>query len=310
MSPDVGRLVNMAHDNMIFSSFTCYLFPNHINLSLNQCVTYHLSLPALTELLTHLCIISLSLKATNLNSARGIMTPCDPCAEATTTPASPFMQHFVPRDVAHLHHVPASVVIPTPDDVDADWNGPDWSEHTRTPPEQKHSSWLPSSPLSVIPNRRASHDTEKPILLSRPAQRQPSLTNPRIDVEDSAPSVCPCCHLRRRSSVETADLRSPKSIHIVLDMCSGEFCPDLSLAQVESPPIAHPRARHSRLCEQQQSSQGPTNAQQVDVQGITILPDERIRCDQTGDNIPSGVQESDKTAKEDEVGCWSPGDFD
>ena len=53
------------------------------------------------------------------------------------------------------------------------------------------------------------------------------------------------------------------------------------------------------------------SAQQVDVQGITIPPDERIRCDQTGDDIPSGVQEGDKTgAKEDEAGCWSPGDFD
>ena len=224
------------------------------------------------------------------------MAPCDPCAEATTTPVSPFMQHFIPRDVAHLHHVPTSAVIPTADDVDA---------------EQKHSSWLPSSSLSVIPNRRASHDTEKPILMSRPTQRRPSLMDLRIDVEDGAPSVCPSCHLRRRSSVETAELRSPKSVHIVLDMCCGEFCPDLSLTQVESPPIAHPRARHSRLCEQQQSSQGPTSAQQVDVQSITIPPDEKIRCDQTSDNIPSDVQESDKTcAKEDEVGCWSPGDFD
>jgi len=214
---------------------------------------------------------------------------------ATTTPVSPFMQHFVPRDVAHLHHVPNSAVIPTADDADA---------------EQKHSSWLPSSPLSVIPNRRASHDTEKPTLMSRPTQRRPSLMDLRIDVEDIAPSVCPSCHLRRRSSVETAELRSPKSIHIVLDMCNGEFCPDLSLAQVESPPVAPPR-RHSRLCEQQQISQGPTSAQQVDVECITIGPDERIRCDQTGDNIPSGVQESDKIcAKEDEAECWSPGDFD
>jgi hypothetical protein len=223
------------------------------------------------------------------------MARCDPCAEATTTPASPFMQHFVPRDVAHLHHVPTSVVIPTADDVDA---------------EQKHSSWLPSSSLSVIPNRRASHDTEKPILMSRPTQRRPSLMDLRIDVEDGAPSVCPSCHLRRRSSVETAELRSPKSVHIVLDMCCGEFCPDLSLAQVESPPIAHPRARHSRLCEQQQSSQGPTSAQRVDVQGTTTPPEEKICCDEAGEDIPSGVQESDKTAKEDEVRCWSPGDFD
>jgi hypothetical protein len=128
------------------------------------------------------------------------MAPCDPCAEATTTPVSPFMQHFVPRDVAHLHHVPGSAVIPTADDVDA---------------EQKHSSWLPSSSLSIIPNRRASHDTEKPILMSRPTQRRPSLMDLRIDVEDSASRVCPSCHLRRRSSVETADLRSPKSVHIV-----------------------------------------------------------------------------------------------
>src|SRR5271156_3416912 len=112
------------------------------------------------------------------------MAPCDPCAEATTTPVSPFMQHFIPRDVAHLHHVPTSAVIPTADDVDADWNGPDRFDHTRTPPEQKHSSWLPSSPLSVIPNRRASHDTEKPILMSRPTQRRPSLMDLRIDLED------------------------------------------------------------------------------------------------------------------------------
>jgi hypothetical protein len=239
------------------------------------------------------------------------MAHCDPCAGATTTLVSSFKQHFVPRDVAHLHHVPTSAVIPTADDVNADSGGPDWFDHTRTPLEQKHSSWLPSSPLSVIPNRRASHDTETPILMGRPTQRRPSLMNPRIDVEDSAPSVCPCCHLRRRPSVEAAELRSPKSVRIILDMCCGEFCPDLSLASTESPPIIHPRVRHSRLCEQQQSSQGPTSAQRVDVQGITNPSDERIRFDQTGDNIPSGVQESDKIcAKEDEAGCWSPGDFD
>ena len=160
------------------------------------------------------------------------------CAEATTTPDSPFKQHFVPRDVAHLHHVPNSALIPTAD------NGPDCFDHTRTPPEQKHSSWLPSLPLSVIPNHQASHDTEQPILMSRPLQRRPSLINPRIDVEDGALSVCPSCHLRRRSSVEATELRSPKSIHMVLDMCGGEFCPDLSVA---FPPIAvDARRRYSQ----------------------------------------------------------------
>src|SRR3954447_23809298 len=92
------------------------------------------------------------LRAINLNITQGIMV------ETTTTPVSPFKQHFVPRDVAHLHHVPNSAVIPTVDGVDADWNGPDWVDHTRTPPEQKQSSWLPSSPLSDIPNHRASRD--------------------------------------------------------------------------------------------------------------------------------------------------------
>src|SRR4051794_15498501 len=149
-------------------------------------------------------------------------------AETITTPVSPFKQHFVPRDVAHLHHVPNSAVIPTVDGEDADWNGPDWVDHTRTPPEQKQSSWLPSSPLSDIPNHRASRDTEKSILVNRQTQRRPSITSLSIDVEDSALTICPCCHLRRPSSVETAELRSPKSVHIVLDMCCGEFCPDLS----------------------------------------------------------------------------------
>lgn len=234
----------------------------------------------------------------------------DSCVETTTGPDSPFKRHFVPRDVTHLHHVPNSALILTADNGDADGNGSDYFDHTRTPPERKHSSWLPSSPLSAIPNHRASHNTEQPILMGRPLQRRPSLTYPRIDVEDSALSVCPACHLRRRSSVEAAELRSPKSIYIVLDMCGGEFCPDLSVAQVASPPIAHPRVRHSRLCEQQQNSQGPASAQKVDVQDIAIPPDERICYDRTDNNIPSGVQESEKIVVEDEAGCWSAGDFD
>lgn len=234
----------------------------------------------------------------------------DSCAEATTIPDFPFKQHFVPRDVAHLHHVPNSALIPTADNRDADRNGSDYFDHTRTPPEQKYSSWLPSSPLSATPNHRASHDTEQPTVMGRPLQRRPSLTHPRIDVEDGALSVCPSCHLRRRSSVEAAELRSPKSIHIVLDMYGGEFCPDLSVAQIPSPPIAHPRVRHSRLCEKHQNFQGPTSAQQVDVQDVTIPPDEGIHCGQTDGNIPSGVQESEKIVAEDETRCWSAGDFD
>jgi hypothetical protein len=224
----------------------------------------------------------------------------DESMEASAIPDAPFKQHFVPRDVAHLHHVPNSALIPPADTGDADS-----CDHPQTPPEQKHSS-----PPFVTPNRRASYDTEQPTLMNRPLQRRSSLITPRVDVEDGALSVCPSCHLRRRSSVEAAELRSPKTIHIVLDMCGGEFCPDLSAAQAASPPIAHPHVRHSRLCEQQQSCQGRMSAQQPDVRDITTPPDDGIHYDQADRDVPSGEQESEKIGTEDESGCWSTGDFD
>jgi hypothetical protein len=87
-------------------------------------------------------------------------------------------------------------------------------------------------------------------LESGPIRRRPSLLIPKVDIKNDAPEVCPCCHLRRRSSAEGSGLRSPKHIHTALDECCGQFCPDLSLPQAGYSPIARPHVGHSRLCEE------------------------------------------------------------
>jgi len=142
---------------------------------------------------------------------------------------------------------------------------------TRTGPDQavpnKAAHLLKYSHSSSSPDTRRSHPNSPNIAImgpaSRPIHRRPSLINPRVDIEDSAPEVCPSCRLRRRSSAETAELRSPKHVHTVLDKCCGRYCPDITLSQAEYPQNARPRIGHSRLSGQLQGPGGFAGDQSV-----------------------------------------------
>jgi hypothetical protein len=109
-----------------------------------------------------------------------------------------------------------------------------YPHHISTSPSSSPAS--PTYPMSALE--------------SGPIRRRPSLLIPKVDIKNDAPEVCPCCHLRRRSSAEGSGLRSPKHIHTALDECCGQFCPDLSLPQAGYSPIARPHVGHSRLCEE------------------------------------------------------------
>jgi hypothetical protein len=109
-----------------------------------------------------------------------------------------------------------------------------YPRHTSTSPSSSPAS--PTYPMSALE--------------SGPIRRRPSLLIPKVDIKNDAPEVCPCCHLRRRSSAEDSGLRSPKHIHTALDECCSQFCPDLSLPQAGYSPIARPHVGHSRLREE------------------------------------------------------------
>ena len=143
------------------------------------------------------------------------MAPLDRDAEASIPPASPPPESSSPREVTYPHHISTS------------------------------ASSSPASP--TYPMSREIADSA---LESGPIRRRPSLLIPKVDIKNDAPEVCPCCHLRRRSSAEGSGLRSPKHIHTALDECCGQFCPDLSLPQARYSPIARPHVGHSRLCEE------------------------------------------------------------
>jgi len=175
--------------------------------------------------------------------------------EALTPPFSPFKKSFVPRDVVHLHNVPSSAETPTTitttnnnnnSNADACWDGC-WLDLLWALPEQTQYPLL----TPVTPTRQTTQAaaTADPTSQSShpPIRRRPSLINPRVDIEGNAPKVCPCCHMRCRSST---NLRSPKYIHNAFDECCGDFCPDLVLSQSHSGPTSHPNIGHSGLCNQ------------------------------------------------------------
>jgi hypothetical protein len=200
------------------------------------------------------------------------MAPYDPYAEAFTPAASPLKSTFVPQEVAHLNHIATSGEMPTDNDAVACSDGAGMVNQTKTP--QDRSSSLPSPLPHFVPGCPKLRATVNAASNSRPVHQRSAVSNPRFDVEDGTPDVCPCCHLRRRSSAETAEVRSPKYIHTALDDCCGNFCPDLSLSGTVSSPTTHPHIGHSRLCEQVQSPHDFASDQLVEPRETHIPPDE------------------------------------
>ena len=175
----------------------------------------------------------LTLKSDRQKFIFAIMAPLNQDTEASTPLASPLPESSALRDVTYPHHISTS------------WDERNWLDDTWSPQEQNHAS-----PSHTLLTRSTSRVTTDSALEGRSIRRRPSLLIPKVDAQNDAPDVCPCCHLRRRSSAESAGLRSPKHIHTALDECCSPFCPDLSLPQAGCSPIARPHVRHSRLCEQ------------------------------------------------------------
>jgi hypothetical protein len=178
-------------------------------------------------------ITQLTLKSNRQKFSFALMAPLDQDTEALTPLASPPPESSAPRVVTYPHHISPS------------WDGQSRLDETWSSQEQNHAS--PSPTLLPHSMSRATTDSA---LESGPIRRRPSLLIPKVDVKNDALDVCPCCHLRRRSSTESAGLRSPKHIHTALDECCSPFCPDLSLPQAGHSPVARPHVGHSRLCEE------------------------------------------------------------
>jgi hypothetical protein len=116
-------------------------------------------------------------------------------------------------------------------------------------------------------NDSSASSSSTPTSTSLPIHCQSPFLHPRFDIEDGNPIVCPCCHLRRRSSERKAALHSPKYIHTAFDDCCSNFCPDLSLDKDESSPSTQLHRGHSRLCEELQIPYDLASDQDVNLKG-------------------------------------------
>jgi len=240
------------------------------------------------------------------------MAPYDPFTEDFSPPASSFNNGFVPRNVTRVYRRSTSTDVPSDNNVA-------WA-----PQQQNRSSSLTSSPSPVVLSQPTWRGTEHAAGSARLPirRRRPSVFRPRVDIEDGAPSVCPCCHLRRRSSAESTEQRSPKYIHTVLDECWRNFCPDLSLPRAGySPPRSHsPHVGHSPLCEQLPIPRSQTSDEVVDLSGSTPGSFDGFdsQCNQDDLKISPCVTSSSTTCTEDDDddddnnnnSCWSARDFD
>ena len=236
------------------------------------------------------------------------MAPYDPYNETFSPPISPIKDSFIPR---HLHHSQLPAEKPTNEHADTyHWSGPAWFELTMTPGKRNHFSSLPSTPPAKASARSRAQSIRGLPLLSNPNE---------IRIEDNAADVCPCCHLRRRSSNE---LHLPKA-HTPLDECCGEFCPDLALPDAASPPPVHPHLGHSRLCEEVESPRDLPSDRQARVKAPRVPVKEPL-TPQNGQEKEGGYFElsisrdggdggdgGDGAKEEDDgSGSWSPRDFD
>jgi hypothetical protein len=173
------------------------------------------------------------------------MAPLNQDAEALTPPSSPLPESSATQDVTCPHRISTSAGQQIGTHAHACWDGQTWLNDTWSLQGRNHASLSPTSLAHPMSREEAGSALE-----SGPIRRRPSLLIPKGDIQNDAPDICPCCHLRRRSSAESIGLRSPKHIHTALDECCNQFCPDLSLPQAGYSPIARPHVGRSRLCEE------------------------------------------------------------
>jgi hypothetical protein len=173
------------------------------------------------------------------------MPPLDQDAEALTPLASPPPESSVPRDVTYPHLISPSAGRQIDTHAHTCRDRQNRPNDARISQGRNHTSSSPTSPIYLM-----SLEIADSALESGPICCRHSLLIPKVDIKNDVPDVCPCCHLRRRSSAKSSGLHSPKHIHTTLDECCGQFCPDLSPPNVGYSPIARPHVGHSRLCEE------------------------------------------------------------
>jgi hypothetical protein len=216
-------------------------------------------------------------------------------------PVSPSKELFVSQDVAHLRQIPSSADMSTEKDANsgACCESPGQSKCTNGTQEQICPPSLLSKQPHLTLNDPKSRHARNPAATTQPICRPLSVLNTTSDVEAGAPSVCPCCHLRRRSSMESVEPRSPKYVHTVLDDCCSIFCPDLSLPLATHSPNARQHIGHSRLCEQVQSPPGVACGQLAEVQSSPCSSDNYTTAGRCADSV-----------EENDASCWAAGDYD
>jgi hypothetical protein len=238
------------------------------------------------------------------------MAPYDPYTDIFMSSASPLQESFVPRKLASLQHVDTSAEISIDKNIDDGWNDASSLNHTRC---QSSFSSLPSPVPRIVPSHPKLHDAMNTGSKRRPICRQPSILNPRSDIEDGIPTVCPCCHLRRHSSPENSELRSPKCIHTPNDDCCSDFCPDISISNIVSLPTARRYMRHSKLYQELKSPHNLGNNETADVEN-TFFPRDVLSVGQSSQNngkTSSCVPENCTTSMgDDDVNWWAADDFD
>jgi hypothetical protein len=236
----------------------------------------------------------------------------EPYAEEFTPLDSPFKESFVPRDVAHLHHIttPADSAIDNGADSDTSWDGPGWFNHEMTTQEQNQSSPL----IPVTPSHPTTlRDTTGQASESLPFRRRSSFANPAAGIEDRVPRVCSCCHMRHHSSAEAAEPCLLKYVHRALSECFGDFGSDLSPPESASSTTRLPHIGHSRLCEQLRAPHSLATDQLAELQSSSILPNQSF-VRQHFQNVPKTnpcmLESRIPCITEDDLRCWSPRDFD
>jgi hypothetical protein len=238
------------------------------------------------------------------------MTSYDPNTNVFISSVSPFQKSFVPQKFTTIRHVNTSAEVSFGKNIDEGWNETMSFNHTRR--ESSFSS-LPSSVPRIIPSHPKSHDTMNGPSTGLSICHQPSILNPKSDIEDGIPTVCPCCHLRRRSSTENIELRSPKYIHAPHDDYCGDFCPDLSISNIVSLPTARRHNRHSKLCEELKSSYDFGNNETVDLQNTAFPSDISLIRQSSKNGRKTGSRATEyctNLMENNDVNWWAAGDFD
>lgn len=202
------------------------------------------------------------------------MAPYDPYIEAFSSVTVCSQDSSDSRRIGSLHHCATSA-----DTLINETTGYDRNKatcfHDRQTPSSKDCPPAVSLLPPVVTSTYSRAENDMNVVSSRPPiPCRLSLGSLQSDIEDANHAVCPCCHLRRRSSTKSPGLHSTKYIHTASDDCCSDFCPDLSLNDSSFSFTAHPNIEHSKLCEEIETPVDLVEKVALDGQGSRVTPNE------------------------------------